>query len=190
VWGGWMGGWVGGWVGGWLDGWMDRWMHELAARSINLIEWLIDCSSVHLTIQPPVHTQALRQLAAGGIELNLGKGKTHSTMPCEAARLLPLVEGGDDGEGEGEEEMKTDPLPVGIGPRDPPIRYRKSIPTSWLRLRLSEGKNRQVRRMTAAVGFPTLRLVRWSIEELTLEGLAPGDVREMDKREVYSKLKL
>lgn len=58
--------------------------------------------------------------------------------------------------------------------REPPIRFRKSVPTAWLRLTLAEGRNRQVRRMTAAVGHPTLRLVRWSIGPITLEGLAPG----------------
>lgn len=66
-----------------------------------------------------------------------------------------------------------------LPPREPPIRYRASIPTAWLSLSLTEGRNRQVRRMTAAVGFPTLRLVRWRIEDLTLGGLAPGAVREL-----------
>lgn len=58
--------------------------------------------------------------------------------------------------------------------RDPPVRFRASIPTSWLSLTLTEGRNRQVRRMSAAVGFPTLRLVRWRIGPWSLEGLAPG----------------
>lgn len=62
--------------------------------------------------------------------------------------------------------------------RDPPIRYRKTIPTTWLSLTLREGKNRQVRKMTAAVGFPTLRLVRWRIGPFTLEGFLLGEVRE------------
>lgn len=68
--------------------------------------------------------------------------------------------------------------PVGLWPRNPPIRWRANIPTAWVELTLKEGRNRQVRRMTAAVGFPTLRLVRWAVGDWTLEGLAPGEWRE------------
>ena len=68
--------------------------------------------------------------------------------------------------------------PPGLWPRDPPIRWRASIPTAWIELVLTEGRNRQVRRMTAAVGLPTLRLIRWAVGEWTLEGLAPGEWRE------------
>ncbi len=71
-----------------------------------------------------------------------------------------------------------------IWPRNPPIRYRANIPTSWLRLTISEGRNRQVRRMTAAVGFPTLRLIRWGIGEWSLDGLQPGEWREVEATEV------
>lgn len=70
--------------------------------------------------------------------------------------------------------------PTGIWPRDPPIRYRAKIPTAWLEVTLREGKNRQVRRMTARVGLPTLRLVRAAIGDIALEGLAPGEWREVD----------
>ena len=66
-----------------------------------------------------------------------------------------------------------------LWPRDPPIRFRKSVPDCWLRLTISEGRNRQVRRMTAAVGNPTLRLVRWSVGEWTLDGLPPGEWRRV-----------
>ncbi|MBD2773412.1 pseudouridine synthase [Iningainema tapete] len=71
------------------------------------------------------------------------------------------------------------PLP----PRDPPIRFRLNVPTAWLEMTLTEGKNRQVRRMTAAVGFPTLRLVRISINNLQLDGLQPGQWRELTASE-------
>jgi 23S rRNA pseudouridine2457 synthase len=70
--------------------------------------------------------------------------------------------------------------PLRLWPRDPPIRYRAKIPTAWLELVLREGKNRQVRRMTARVGFPTLRLVRSRIGNIDLGGLAPGEWREVD----------
>jgi 23S rRNA pseudouridine2457 synthase len=66
-----------------------------------------------------------------------------------------------------------------LWPRDPPVRFRKSVPDCWLKLVIREGRNRQVRRMTAAVGLPTLRLVRWSIGEWTVEGLEPGQWREI-----------
>lgn len=66
-----------------------------------------------------------------------------------------------------------------LWPRDPPIRFRKSVPDTWLRITIREGRNRQVRRMTAAIGHPTLRLVRWSIGEWTVERLAPGKWREI-----------
>jgi len=68
--------------------------------------------------------------------------------------------------------------PPDLWPRDPPVRFRKSVPDSWIRLTIREGRNRQVRRMTAAVGLPTLRLVRWRIGDWMLDGLAPGEWRE------------
>ena len=69
--------------------------------------------------------------------------------------------------------------PDWLWPRQPPIRYRRNIPTAWLEITLTEGRNRQVRRMTAAVGHPTLRLVRVSIGEWSLDGLAPGKWRDV-----------
>jgi 23S rRNA pseudouridine2457 synthase len=65
--------------------------------------------------------------------------------------------------------------PPELWPREPPVRFRKSVPDSWISLTITEGRNRQVRRMTAAVGLPTLRLVRWRIGGWTLDGLAPGE---------------
>ena len=69
------------------------------------------------------------------------------------------------------------PAPEWLWPRDPPIRFRKRVSDSWIELTLMEGRNRQVRRMTAAVGHPTLRLIRWAVGDWTLEGIAPGQSR-------------
>ncbi len=100
--------------------------------------------------------------------------------PTEAA-LLALRNGVDLG------DFATQPAgarlidePANLWPRDPPIRYRAKIPTAWIELTLREGKNRQVRRMTAKVGFPTLRLVRSAIGKISVEGLQPGKWRELD----------
>ena len=76
--------------------------------------------------------------------------------------------------------LETEPT---LSPRDPPVRFRKAIPTSWIELTLTEGKNRQVRRMTAAVGFPTLRLIRAAIGSLLLGDLAPGECRDLTAAE-------
>jgi 23S rRNA pseudouridine2457 synthase len=69
--------------------------------------------------------------------------------------------------------------PPELWPRDPPVRFRKTVADGWISLTIHEGRNRQVRRMTAAVGHPTLRLVRWSVGDWTLEGLAPGAYRRV-----------
>ena len=95
---------------------------------------------------------ALAQLRAG---LDLGDFRTR---PCAAKSVAE---------------------PDWLWPRDPPVRFRKSVPTSWLEIVLREGKNRQVRRMTAKVGLPTLRLIRVAIGPWRLDGLAPGQWREL-----------
>lgn len=96
---------------------------------------------------------ALHQLEAG-VDL-----RDFQARPCRANRI---------------------PEPAWLWARTPPIRYRAAIPTSWLEIVLREGKNRQIRRMTAKVGFPTLRLIRWAVGDWTLEGLAPGEWRELE----------
>jgi 23S rRNA pseudouridine2457 synthase len=96
---------------------------------------------------------AIARLERGGLDL-----KDFRTLPCRA-RLL-------------------DPAPA-IAPRDPPVRVRKTVPDAWLSLELIEGKNRQVRRMTAAVGHPTLRLLRVRVGDFALGDLAPGTWREL-----------
>jgi 23S rRNA pseudouridine2457 synthase len=103
-------------------------------------------------------SDAVARLARGGLEI-----KGHRTRPCRAERL----------------EAAPD-----FGERDPPVRFRREIPTSWLRLELTEGKNRQVRRMTAAVGFPTLRLVRVAIGGLAGDFLAAGTWKTLDEEAV------
>ncbi|MBS9770056.1 MAG: pseudouridine synthase [Trichodesmium sp. ALOHA_ZT_67] len=79
--------------------------------------------------------------------------------------------------------LSNEPL---LPSRHPPIRFRKTVPTAWLEITLTEGRNRQVRRMTAAVGFPTLRLVRIAIANLRLEGLKPGEWRDLNLSEIQS----
>lgn len=79
--------------------------------------------------------------------------------------------------------------PPGMWERDPPIRYRKNVADCWLEIELSEGRNRQVRRMTAAVGLPTLRLIRAAIGPWQLDGLAPGESTALENREAWAALR-
>jgi len=83
-------------------------------------------------------------------------------------------------------KAKRIPEPQGLWERDPPVRFRANIPTSWLQIEITEGKNRQVRRMTAAVGFPTLRLIRYAIGPITLDGLQLGQYEEVDEKALWS----
>jgi len=79
--------------------------------------------------------------------------------------------------------------PPDIWPRDPPIRQRQAIPTQWLELKITEGKNRQIRRMTAAIGHPTLRLIRYAIGDWTIDGLSSGQWRQVSDPSIASMIK-
>ncbi len=103
-----------------------------------------------------------------GIDINID-GKIHQTKKCMATIF--------------------NEQPV-VAVRYPPIRVRKNIPGSWIKLIITEGKNRQVRKMTAWVGFPTLRLIRYRIEKITLENLQPGEMRILTKGEMYNLLNI
>jgi 23S rRNA pseudouridine2457 synthase len=85
-------------------------------------------------------------------------------------------------------EARPVPQPEWLWPRSPPIRVRKAIPTAWLELTITEGRNRQVRRMTAAVGLPTLRLLRVAVGSWSLDGMQPGDWREVPRAEAEREL--
>jgi 23S rRNA pseudouridine2457 synthase len=85
------------------------------------------------------------------------------------------------------EIFSVDPI---VPARNPPIRFRKEIPAPWISLELTEGKNRQVRKMTSKIGFPTLRLIRYSIEAITIDGMQPGDLIELTEKEVFESLNL
>ena len=78
--------------------------------------------------------------------------------------------------------------PPGLWERDPPIRYRASVPDSWLEISIDEGRNRQVRRMTAAVGLPTLRLIRSNVGPWSLDGLQPGESRTLKNQDAWGQL--
>ena len=95
-------------------------------------------------------------------------GEKYQTLPCKV-------------------EIIAEPI---LPERNPPIRFRKNIPTSFVKIYLHEGKNRQVRKMTATVGFPTLRLIRIAIEKIELGNLKPNEVKEIKKEECYSLLSL
>lgn len=113
-----------------------------------------------------ISEEACRQLQTG-VTISID-GKPHATLPAKVKQLV------------------NEPL---LPERNPPVRFRQNIPTSWVALTLHEGKNRQVRRMTAAVGFPTLRLVRWSIEDVKLGSLQPSEVKEVEKEWLFKKLR-
>lgn len=109
--------------------------------------------------------EAIQQLQQG-VEIN-AHGKIYKTKKCKV------------------EFFREEPI---VAERNPPIRFRKEIPAPWIRMILTEGKNRQVRRMTAKVGFPTLRLIRYRIEEIELGNLQPGEMIELPQKTIYKKL--
>ena len=111
-----------------------------------------------------INDEAIAQLCNGVIINN--NGKDYKTKPAVAKKIIAQE----------------------VPERNPPIRYRKNIPTSWISLTLTEGKNRQVRKMTAKVGYPTLRLIRYSIGKVTIENLQPGTCIEVDKNIVQKLL--
>lgn len=103
-----------------------------------------------------------------GVQFSIN-GNSYKSLPCKAEAVE---------------------APFDLPERNPPVRFRKSIPTSWLIMELREGKNRQVRKMTAAVGFPTLRLIRIGIEKLLLDKLGSGEVIEFERADFLKKLNL
>jgi 23S rRNA pseudouridine2457 synthase len=102
-----------------------------------------------------------------GLSITLPNKSKYLTQQCEAVLIPP---------------------PEHLPERNPPIRFRKNVPDAWLSIELKEGKNRQVRKMTAAIGHPTLRLVRVGIESLNLNGMLPGDVIEISRDNMYKAL--
>lgn len=111
-----------------------------------------------------ITNEAIENLKSG-VEIKVKK-KNHFTLPAE---------------------VKEIPSPI-LPERNPPVRFRKNIPTSWISIIIREGKNRQVRRMTAAVGFPTLRLVRVAIGNLKMINFEPGNIQEISKNIIQEKL--
>jgi 23S rRNA pseudouridine2457 synthase len=103
---------------------------------------------------------------SGGVYISID-GRKIRTMKASASKLVPAP---------------------AVPERNPPIRFRKNVPDSWISLTLHEGRNRQVRKMTAAVGFPTLRLIRYRIERLSIENLPPGEMREMNRNEFFQSV--
>jgi 23S rRNA pseudouridine2457 synthase len=115
-------------------------------------------------VEGDISPGALDQLGSG-VPITVD-GRTYLTKPCKAESIALLR----------------------VPERHPPIRYRAQIPTSWVRLVLTEGKNRQVRKMTAQTGFPTLRLIRYRIEGITLGDMKPGEMQSLTGKEIDALL--
>ena len=121
--------------------------------------------SYYAQVEGIVHDRHLNGLSAS-LEIKVNK-KVFYTKPCQANKAIDIS---------------------WIKERTPPIRYRKNIPTSWINIKLKEGKNRQVRKMCAKVGIPVLRLIRIQIEKLDIMDFAIGEVREFSREALYQKL--
>jgi 23S rRNA pseudouridine2457 synthase len=140
----------------------DKKINHLLLHPFNQHErtYLVQCEGA-------INTTAIHKLSEG-IKININ-GKIHHTLPAQA-RIID----------------EPDYLPQ----RRPPIRFRKNIPTSWVEIKLTEGKNRQVRKMFAAAGYPVLRLVRIAIEDLILANYVSGVVEKIERKKIYESLKL
>lgn len=137
-----------------------------------LNHYLLDPSQEHereywVQVEGDISQQQITQLQRG-VNIKVS-GKMYLTKKCKVQKFSD---------------------PPKINTRNPPIRFRKSIPDSWIKIILTEGKNRQVRKMTAAVGCPTLRLIRFRIEKITIEKLEPGKMKKMPKQELYNLLQI
>jgi 23S rRNA pseudouridine2457 synthase len=142
----------------------------LLSNDPSLNNKLLDPSFQHereywVQVDGRIDQQAIAQLQKG-VSINID-GKKYQTKPCKAFLF------------------ENDPI---LPERVPPIRFRKEIPAPWISLTLTEGKNRQVRKMTAQVGFPTLRLVRYRIENIILGEMKPGDLIQTPQKTILQKL--
>lgn len=133
-------------------------------KSLNFL--LLDPENAHsrtyyVQVEGDISEEAIEKLCQG-VRININ-GKSHVTQKAKVEKLPETPE---------------------FPPRNPPVRFRQNIPTSWISITLTEGKNRQVRRMTAAVGFPTLRLVRVQMAKIQLGNLQPGEVKILSKKQI------
>lgn len=134
-----------------------------------LNHFLLDPVNAHereywVQVEGTIDDSAIRKLQ-NGVAITIS-GKKYQTKKCEVEKIFP----------------------ISIEEREPPIRVRRSIPDSWIKVILIEGKNRQVRKMTAHVGFPTLRLIRYRIEKITLNDLKSGEMKMLTRTELYNLL--
>ncbi|HXS57524.1 MAG TPA: pseudouridine synthase [Hanamia sp.] len=118
-------------------------------------------------VEGDITASAIAELQQG-VPINID-GKIYQTKKCKVVKFL---------------------VGPNVSERNPPIRMRKTIPDSWIKIILHEGKNRQVRKMTAKVGFPTLRLIRFRIEKINLDHLQPGEMKMLTQTELYNLLQI